>query len=73
MAKQEKKSLGEGLVEQGIITQKILEEAQVEEKASGEPLRKVLIRLGLISEEDMVNFISHQMGIQRIDLSNYLI
>ena len=73
MAKQEKRSLGEWLVEQGIINQKTWEEAHAEEKASGDPLRKVLIRLGLISEEDMVNFISQQMDIQRIDLSNYLI
>jgi len=73
MTRQEKKSLGEWLVEQGIINQKALEDAQAQEKASGEPLRKVLIRSGSISEEDMVNFISQQMGIQRIDLSNYLI
>ena len=71
--KQEKKSLGEWLVEQGIISQKAWEEAQAEERAGAEPLRKVLIRLGLISEEDMVNFISRQMDIPRIDLSNYLI
>ena len=73
MARQEKRSLGEWLVEQGIINKQAWEEAQAEEKMSGEPLRKVLIRLGLISEEDMVNFISQQMDIQRIDLSNYLI
>ncbi|MCK5014687.1 MAG: Flp pilus assembly complex ATPase component TadA [Candidatus Omnitrophica bacterium] len=73
MAKQEKKSLGEWLVERGIINQKAWEEAQAQEKVSAEPLRKVLIRMGLISEEDMVNFISQQMDIQRIDLSNYLI
>ncbi len=71
--KQEKKSLGEWLVGQGIITQKALDGAQEEEKVSGEPMRKVLIRMGLISEEDMVNFISQQMDIQRVDLSNYLI
>lgn len=71
--KQEKKSLGEWLVEQGIVTRKAWEDAQAEERASGEPLRKVFIRQGLISEEDMVNFISRQMDIPRIDLSNYLI
>ncbi len=53
MVKREKKSLGEWLVDQGIITQKGWEEAQVEEKASGESLRKVLIRLGQISEEEI--------------------
>ena len=71
--KQEKKSLGEWLLGQGIITQDAFEKAQEEERSSGEPMRKVLIRLELVNEEDMVNFISQQMDIQRIDLSNYLI
>jgi len=71
--KQEKRSLGEWLVGQGIITQVAFEKAQEEEKASGEPMRKVLIRMELVNEDDMVNFISQQMDIQRIDLSNYLI
>jgi len=70
---QDKKSLGDWLVDQGIITTKALEDARKEERASGEPMRKVLVRMGLISEEDMVNFISQQMEIQRIDLNNYLI
>jgi type IV pilus assembly protein PilB len=73
MARQERKSLGQWLVEQGIITQKVWEDAQAQEKSSGEPLRKVLIRQGLVSEEDMANFIAQQMDIPRIDLSNYLI
>ena len=71
--KQEKRSLGEWLVGQGIITQDALEKAHEEEKISGEPMRKVLIRMELVNEDDMVNFISQQMDIQRIDLSNYLI
>jgi len=71
--KQEKRSLGEWLVGQGIITREALEKAHEEEKASGEPMRKVLIRMELVNEDDMVNFISKQMDIQRIDLSNYLI
>lgn len=73
MVRQEKKSLGQWLVEQGIITRKAWEEVQAEEKSSGDPLRKVLIRRGLVGEEDMVNFIAQQMDIPRIDLSNYLI
>jgi len=71
--KQEKQSLGEWLVGQGIITQDALEKALEEERTSGEPMRKVLVRMELVSEDDMVNFISQQMDIQRIDLSNYLI
>ena len=71
--KQEKKSLGEWLVGKRIITESALEQAKEEERSSGEPMRKVLIRLGMISEEDMVNFVAQQLDIQRIDLNNYLI
>jgi len=73
MTKQDKKSLGEWLVDQGVITLQSLEKAQAEEKVSGEPLRKVLVLSGLVSEEDMVNFIAQQQDIPRVDLKNYLI
>lgn len=73
MAKREKKSLGERLLEQGVISQKQWEEAQAEEKKTGQPLRKVLIELNMITEEDMVSFIAEQMDIPRIELNNYLI
>lgn len=73
MVKKVKKSLGERLLEQGVISQKQWEEAQAEEKNTGQPLRKVLIRSGMIVEEDMVSFIAEQMEIPKIELSNYLI
>ncbi len=73
MPRREKKSLGEWLLEQGVITQKIWEDAQAEETKTGRPLRKVLVEKGAISEEDMVSFLARQMDIPRIELSNYLI
>jgi len=73
MPGREKKSLGEQLLEQGVISQQQWQEAQLEEKNTGQPLRKILIRLGMITEEDMVSFIAKQMGIPHIDLKNYLI
>jgi len=65
--------LGERLVEQGVITLEQLKEAQAEAAASGQPLRRCLIKMGLITEEDMVAFLSEQLSIPHIDLSNYLI
>lgn len=73
MLKKIKKTLGESLLDQGVITQKQWEEAQRDEKNTGQPLRKALIKLGIITEEDMVSFIAEQMDIPRIDLNNYLI
>jgi len=72
MAK-EKKSLGESLVEEGIITAEQLKQAQVEEKRAGQRLGKVLVKLGFIAEDDLVSFLSAKLGLPRIELGNYLI
>src|SRR4030043_490529 len=69
----EKKSLGESLVEEGIITAEQLAQAQTEEKRTAQRLRKVLVKLGFIDEEDLVSFLSEKLGIPRIELNNYLI
>ncbi len=73
MAKREKKSLGQSLVEEGIITPEQLEQAQAEEKHLGLRLRKILVKMGLIAEEDLVVFLSTKLGLPRIELGNYLI
>lgn len=72
MAK-EKKPLGISLVEEGIITQEQLKKAQEEEKRTGQHLRKLLVKMGLISEEALVDFLSSKSGLPRIELNNYLI
>ena len=73
MVRKEKKTLAEWLQEQGVISPKVLEEARAKERETGKSLRKILVESGALSEEDMVNFIAQQMGITRIELSNYLI
>ena len=73
MTRKEKKTLAEWLQEQGVISPKVLEEARARERETGKPLRKILVESGVLSGEDMVNFIAQQMNITRIELSNYLI
>jgi len=73
MPLKQRKSLGESLVEQKLITEEQLKAAQKEGAKSSEPLRKTLVKLGLVSEEDICNFFEEQLGIPRIDLRNYLI
>ena len=73
MAKREKKSLGESLVDEGIITAEQLKQAHAEEKRTGQGLRKALTKLGFIDEEDLVAFLSTKLGVPRIELGNYLI
>ena len=48
MAK-EKKSVAERLLDQGVIIQKQWEAARGEEKKTGQTMRKVLIKLGMIT------------------------
>ena len=73
MARRDKKSLGESLVEEGIITPQQLKQAQEEEKRLGLRLRKVLVKSGIISEEDLVEFLSAKFGLPRVELDKYLI
>lgn len=73
MDRQDKKSLGESLVNAGIITPQQLQQAQGEEKRLGLRLRKVLVKLGFISEEDLVEFLSAKFGLPRVELDKYLI
>ncbi|MCA9404936.1 MAG: Flp pilus assembly complex ATPase component TadA [Candidatus Omnitrophica bacterium] len=73
MVRKQKKSLGELLREQNIISQIQWDEVRTEERRTGESVRKILLRMGIISEEDLVNFISQQMDMPRIELNNYLI
>jgi len=69
----QRKSLGESLVEQKLITDEQLKSAIKESEKTNEPLRKVLVKMALVSEEDIVTFFEEQLGIPRIDLRNYLI
>jgi len=73
MPKKEKRALGDSLVEEGIITSEQLKQAKLEEKRSSQRLRKVLVKMGLIAEEDLVSFLSSKLGVLRIELGTYLI
>jgi type IV pilus assembly protein PilB len=68
-----RKSLGESLVEQKLITAEQLQSATIESERSNDPVRKILVKQGLVSENDIVNFFEEQLGIPKIDLKNYLI
>lgn len=69
----QKKTLGESLVEEGKITPEQLKAAQAQEKNTGQRLGKVLVSMGLIPEEEIVNFISKNFDLPRIELNNYVI
>ncbi|WP_434340370.1 GspE/PulE family protein [Motilimonas cestriensis] len=64
-----KKRLGDLLVEDGIITEEQLMQALAEQRKSGRKLGATLQSLGSISEDDMLEFLSRQLGIPLIDIN----
>ncbi len=69
----QRKSLGEGLVEQKIISDDQLQYAQKESGRTGESLTKTLIKLKLAKEDAISTFFEEQLGIPKVDLKSYLI
>ena len=57
------KMIGESLVEKGIITSEQLDKALKEQKRTGEYLGSTLIRLGFISEKQLLLVLSEQFDI----------
>ena len=53
MARKAKRSLGESLVEDGIITLEQFKTAQAEESKTGQRLRKIVVMMGMMTETDM--------------------
>ena len=67
----EHKSIGNLLLEQGVISEDDLQKALAEQSISGKKLGDILIDMGLASEEQVVSLLSEQMGLAYIDLNSY--
>ena len=61
--------LGDLLVNKGLITAKQLDDALQEQKVSGNKLGTSLVKLGFMSEKQLVSFLSKHYGVPAIDLS----
>ena len=66
-----KKRLGEILMEDGILSPENLDEALHHQKKEGGLIGQILIRLGYLSEEDLVAAIGKQLQIPYMPLTNY--
>ena len=66
-----KRKIGRLLLEQGLITRKMLDEALRFQKKFGGFIGTYLVRHGYVSEKDIVLCLSSQYGFPYIDLSNY--
>lgn len=69
----EKISLEDVLVSKGKINKDQLKKARAEAASSGQSLRGVLVKLGLVPEGELVKILSEVSGLPYLDLSTYLI
>jgi len=68
---QQRKRIGEILVEQGFITPDQLEKGLAEQKTSKQLLGKCLVKLGFISEPKLIDVLSAQLDIQHVVLQQF--
>ncbi len=67
------KPLHELLLEQGVVTQEQLDGAQMHAEQSGQPLRRVIVQEGLMTEEALTELMAAQAGLPTVDLATHLI
>ncbi|MCC5879013.1 MAG: Flp pilus assembly complex ATPase component TadA [Idiomarina sp.] len=60
--------LGDLLVHEGILSEKQIEQALLEQRSSGRKLGQTLVDLGFIKEQQLLEFLAHQLNLQLIDL-----
>ena len=68
MISRSKDDLGKLLVDEQLITNRQLEKAATQSERTSEPLQKVLISLGFVTEKDVVEALGRQMGVRFVDL-----
>jgi type IV pilus assembly protein PilB len=68
--KQERKRLGDLLVEAGLITEEQLQEA-LKEKAPSQKLGDALLQRGYITEQQLIEVLEFQLGIPHVSLYRY--
>lgn len=67
----QKKRIGEVLIDHGLISQEQLQAGLDEQRKTGLQLGKCLVRLGIITESKLVDVLSAQLDIQHVVLENY--
>ncbi len=68
---EQKTKIGDLLVKNKAISEAQLAEALAEQKRTGHKLGRVLVQLGHIGEDQLMEFLSHQLEIPIVDLKHY--
>jgi len=69
MAVTRERQLGDILIEQGVVTPLALDEALQRQRLTGELLGRVLVSMGFCEEQDIVEALGVQAGMERVDLT----
>lgn len=65
--------LKQALVTEGLVTKEKLRVAEIAAHRENETLSRVLVRLGFVTEEQLVSFIGEKMHVPYINIKNYTI
>jgi len=68
-----KKSVEDILLKKSLITEEQLKKIREDSKKKGMPVGKLLVRSGVVSEDDYAQATSEILGVPYIDLANYLV
>lgn len=68
MARYNKIRLGDCLMQKGMITEEQLQQALTTQKEKGTKLGETIVDLGFISENEMIDILTEQLGIEYVDL-----
>ena len=63
--------IGDLLVQEELISEEQLQQALAEQKKTGRKLGKQLIDLGFVTEDAMLDLLSRQLNVPRIDVNDY--
>jgi len=73
MSTYSKQTVIELLLEKGIVSPTQMDQAKIQQQKTGDSIFRVLPRLGFIMQEQMVEFISDNADIPRVELDNLII
>jgi type IV pilus assembly protein PilB len=73
MKTKSKKKIGDLLIEFDYITEAELRSAMSEQEEMDLRLGEVLKKLGYVTEEELIDVLEYQLGIPKVNLSNYLL
>ena len=71
MGEPEDRSLGKMLVDAGLVNPKKLQEALTYQKSTGGRIGRILVKLGAIKEEQLLQFVAQHQGLEVVSLKDF--